>query len=441
MELSTHELWSQTLTKLRTDGYAYQAAKLSEEVRPIAFEEGRLSLGFRDKFFQQWVIESCEEALLDAVSAVGNRQIALTYEMISSSMEIPAVSAVVEEAPREQSRLNHRFTFETYVVADSNQLPAAAAAAVADAPGKNYNPLFIYGGTGLGKTHLLHSVGNRILQKNPTARIFYLSSEEFTNAYIESVRHNRMPEFRKKFREQCDVLLIDDVQFLSGKQETQNEFFFTFNALHQMSKAIVMTSDMEPSEIKGLEERLRSRFKMGLITDVQEPNFEMRVAILKKKAASDGFDLPDNVAHFIARHVLKNVRELEGALIKVAAVHSLTRQPITEEFAAQVLKDVLPAQHKIDVEQIQREVSRYFKVSLEDLKSPKRTREIVHARHVGMYLSRHLTADSYPQIARSFGGKDHTTAIAGIRKIETMKETNEQLKRELEEITERLSGV
>src|SRR5581483_6821911 len=272
---------------------------------------------------------------------------------------------------RVQSRLNERFTFATYVVADSNQLPAAAAHAVAENPGRAYNPLFIYGGTGLGKTHLLHAVGNRVLARNPSARIIYLSSEEFTNQFIESVRDGRMTDFRRKFRDECDVLLIDDIQFLGKKQETQNEFFYTFNALHQTSKAVVLTSDTVPAEIHGLEDRLRSRFAMGLITDVQEPDFEMRVAILKKKADADQVVLPDPVAHFIARHVQKNVRELEGALM---------------ELAAQVLKDVLPVKRALDVEGIQREVARYYKVSVDELKGERRTKHVSQARQVSMYL-------------------------------------------------------
>ena len=325
------------------------------------------------------------------------------------------------------------------IIATSTALQGEQTA-VSDAPGKNYNPLFIYGGTGLGKTHLLHAVGNRILQKDPKTRIVYLSSEEFTNQFIESVRDHRMTEFRKKFRDECDVLLIDDIQFLGKKQETQNEFFYTFNSLHQMSKAIVLTSDMVPADIPGLEERLRSRFTMGLITDVQEPNFEMRVAILKKKAASDGFLLPDNVAHFIARHVVRNVRELEGALIKISAVHSLTGQAITEEFAGQVLKDILPAQKQLDADAIQGEVARFFKVPLLELKGERRTKNIAFARQVAMYLLRTLTHSSFPAIGAKFN-KDHSTVMSSVRKIEAQREVDETLRHQLTELTARLGVV
>src|SRR5689334_1560597 len=281
---------------------------------------------------------------------------------------VQAVTGVGAPPPR-PPRLNERFTFGTYVVGESNQLPAAAAEAVADSPGRCYNPLFIYGGTGLGKTHLLHAVGNEVYRQNPEARVVYRSTEDFTNEYVEAVRDHKMPEFRRRYREQCDVLLIDDIQFLGKREETQKEFFYTFNALHEMSKAIVLTSDAVPAEIPGLEDRLRSRFTMGLITDIQEPNYETRIAILKKKADLEQLDLPDNVCHFIAKHVQKNVRELEGALIKISAVHSLTGQAVTEDFAAQVLRDILPQHRPVDIDQIQRETARYYKVAVEDLRA------------------------------------------------------------------------
>jgi chromosomal replication initiator protein len=254
---------------------------------------------------------------------------------------------------------------------------------------------------------------------------------------VESVRDHRMSEFRRKFRDECDVLLIDDIQFLGRKEETQKEFFYTFNTLHEMSKAIVLTSDTVPAEIPGLEERLRSRFTMGLITDIQEPNFETRCAILKKKAEAEGISLADRVCHFIARHVQKNVRELEGALVKISAVHSLTGQPVTEELAAQVLKDVLPAHRPLDIEQIQREVARYFRVAVEDLRQDRRTKHLAHARQVAMYLARKLTKSSYPEIASKFG-KDHSTVISATRKVESQRDTDPGVRKELEELEAKL---
>ncbi len=435
-------LWAKVLDTLQQDKKSYALTWLVR-MRALEVKEGALVLGVPDRFFRDWVDDHYRALLEEALQRQDGAPGKISYQVVETPEPTAAAPAVQPAKPEEgddpsrPNRMNDRFTFETYVVADSNQLPAAAAAAVAENPGRCYNPLFIYGGTGLGKTHLLHAVGNKIRDCNPGFRIVYLSSEEFTNEFVESVRDHRMPEFRRKFREECDVLLIDDVQFLGKKEETQKEFFYTFNTLHEMSKAIVLTSDTVPAEIPGLEDRLRSRFTMGLITDVQEPNFETRIAILKKKAEADGFPLSDRVCHFIARHVQKNVRELEGALIKISAVHSLTGQAITEEFAAQVLKDILPSHRAVDVDQIQREVARFYKVAVEDLRQDRRHKQLAHARAVAMYLARRLTKSSYPEIATRFN-KDHSTVISAVRKIEKQREVDAVMKKELDELEAKL---
>lgn len=429
--------WENALGLLREDGQSYVVSQLAQ-LLPLGFADGVLTLGVEDLFFRDWVDDHYGHLVSGALERVIGRPGKVRYEKIERALAaaaLPAAPAVNQV--RQPMRLNEKFTFETYVVSDSNQLPAAAAYAVSESPGRAYNPLFIYGGTGLGKTHLLHAIANRIIGKQPATRALYLSSEEFTNQFIESVRDHRMTEFRRRFREECDVLLIDDIQFLGKKQETQNEFFYTFNALHQMGKAVVMTSDTVPSEIPGLEDRLRSRFAMGLITDVHEPNYEARIAILKKKAAADGVALTDKVAHFIARHVVKNVRELEGALIKVTAVHALTGQPLTEELCAQVLKDIMPAQKALDAEHIQREVARYYKIAVDELRGERRVKHVAHARQVAMYLCRTLTAASLPEIGKKFN-KDHSTVLTSVRKIEQLRESNEQLKLELGELGQKL---
>lgn len=434
---TARNLWETALDVLRRDGQSFVVTQLQQLV-PLKWESGALTLGVDDLFFRDWVEDHFGHLLVTAIERASGKTATLAWEKVERSQlrhSLPAAPPVNQL--RHPLRLNEKFTFDSYVVSEANQLPAAAAHAVSENPGRAYNPLFIYGGTGLGKTHLLHAIGNRALARNPHFRVTYLSSEEFTNQYIESVRDQRMTEFRRRFRDECDVLLIDDIQFLGKKQETQNEFFYTFNALHQLGKAVVMTSDTVPSEIPGLEDRLRSRFAMGLITDVHEPTFEARVAILKKKAQQDGVGLTDKVAHFIARVVVKNVRELEGALIKVTAVHALTGQPLTEELCAQVLGDLMPDKVTLDAELIQKEVARYYKLAVDDLRGERRLKPVAHARQVAMYLVRTLTQSSLPEIGKKFN-KDHSTVLASVRKIEQLKGADAQLQLDLGELTKKL---
>ncbi|MDP3233688.1 MAG: chromosomal replication initiator protein DnaA [Myxococcales bacterium] len=422
---------------LRRDGQSFVVTQL-QQLLPLRYEDGSLTMGVDDLFFRDWVEDHFGHLLVTAVERASGRTAKLAWEKIERAQARASLpSAPPVNQLRHTVRLNDKFTFESYVVSEANQLPAAAAHAVAENPGRAYNPLFIYGETGLGKTHLLHAIANRVLARNPHFRVTYLSSEEFTNQYIESVRDQRMPEFRRRFRDECDVLLIDDIQFLGKKQETQNEFFYTFNALHQLGKAVVMTSDTVPSEIPGLEDRLRSRFAMGLITDVHEPTFEARVAILKKKATQDGIAITDKVAHFIARVVVNNVRELEGALIRVIAVHALTGQPLTEELCATVLGDMMPEKVTLDAEMIQKEVARFYKLNVDDLRGERRMKPVAHARQVAMYLVRTLTTSSLPEIGKKFN-KDHSTVLASVRKIENARGNDSQLQLDLGELTKKL---
>ncbi|MDQ0228161.1 chromosomal replication initiator protein DnaA [Metabacillus niabensis] len=346
-----------------------------------------------------------------------------------------------EQIELPQSMLNPKYTFDTFVIGSGNRFAHAASLAVAEAPAKAYNPLFIYGGVGLGKTHLMHAIGHYVINHNPSAKVVYLSSEKFTNEFINSIRDNKAVDFRNKYRS-VDVLLIDDIQFLAGKESTQEEFFHTFNTLHEESKQIVISSDRPPKEIPTLEDRLRSRFEWGLITDITPPDLETRIAILRKKAKAEGLDIPNEVMLYIANQIDSNIRELEGALIRVVAYSSLINKDINADLAAEALKDIIPnAKPKIiSISDIQRIVGQEFQVKLEDFKAKKRTKSVAFPRQIAMYLSRELTDSSLPKIGEEFGGRDHTTVIHAHEKISKMLQTDEQLQRQLKEITSLLKG-
>ncbi len=411
-----------------------------------AAPDGRFLLAVENKFSRDFINEHFRGDLCTALEGQTGSRADIEWVIDESikdegpQVPPPAPPPVIQVQSIERNhRLDERFTFETFVTAPSNQLACAGAQAVAANPGLTFNPLFIYGGTGLGKTHLLHAIGNAILRADPNKRIVYLSSEEFTNEFIVSVRDGRMPEFRRKYRDECDCLLIDDIQFLGSREQTQEEFFHTFTALQAARKPVAITSDTVPNEIAGLAERLRSRFASGLIADIQEPDFETRVAILKKKSAGLGIVLPDDVAHYIARTIQKNVRELQMALNRVYAHHSLARQPLSEELAAHILKNVLPQSRPLDIEQIQKEVSKYYReVSVDDLKGPKRQKQIVRARQVAMYLARKLTNSSFPEIGHKFN-RDHSTVMSSCDKIEQEMPNDARLKKEVDDLQGRLA--
>ncbi|GLY08791.1 chromosomal replication initiator protein DnaA [Bacillus badius] len=334
-----------------------------------------------------------------------------------------------------QSMLNPKYTFDTFVIGSGNRFAHAASLAVAEAPAKAYNPLFIYGGVGLGKTHLMHAIGHYVLEHNPNAKVVYLSSEKFTNEFINSIRDNKAVEFRNRYRN-VDILLIDDIQFLAGKESTQEEFFHTFNTLHEESKQIIISSDRPPKEIPTLEDRLRSRFEWGLITDITPPDLETRIAILRKKAKADNLDIPNEVMLYIANQIDTNIRELEGALIRVVAYSSLINKDINADLAAEALKDIIPSSKPkvITIQDIQRVVGEQYNVKLEDFKAKKRTKSIAFPRQIAMYLSRELTDFSLPKIGEEFGGRDHTTVIHAHEKISKLLDTDNQLQSKVKEI-------
>lgn len=346
----------------------------------------------------------------------------------------------IEENPENSKHmLNPRYVFDTFVIGSGNRFAHAASLAVAEAPAKAYNPLFIYGGVGLGKTHLMHAVGHYVQQHKENANVMYLSSEKFTNEFISSIRDNKSEEFRAKYRN-VDVLLIDDIQFLAGKEGTQEEFFHTFNTLYDEQKQIIISSDRPPKEIPTLEDRLRSRFEWGLITDITPPDLETRIAILRKKAKADGLDIPNEVMLYIANQIDSNIRELEGALIRVVAYSSLVNKDITAGLAAEALKDIIPNNKPsvITIKAIQEAVGEYYHVRLEDFKAKKRTKSIAYPRQIAMYLSRELTDASLPKIGDEFGGRDHTTVIHAHEKITQLIKSDMNLKNDIAEIEKQL---
>ncbi|WP_316670187.1 chromosomal replication initiator protein DnaA [uncultured Propionibacterium sp.] len=337
-------------------------------------------------------------------------------------------------------RLNPRYTFDNFVIGASNRFAHAAAVAVAEAPGKAYNPLMIYGESGLGKTHLLHALGHYVLDYYEGVRVKYVSTEEMTNEFINAVGENRTVEFRRKYRDDVDVLLIDDIQFLEGKTQTQEEFFYTFNALHNAQKQIVLTSDRPPKALEQLESRLRSRFEWGLITDIQPPDLETRIAILQRKATTEQLLVPTDVLEFIGSRIQTNIRELEGALIRVTAFASLNRDPVTLELADRVLVDLIPdgADADVSAQLIISETARYFDVPVESLSSSSRTQPLVLARQIAMYLCRELTDLSLPKIGQEFGGKDHTTVMHADRKIRELMRKQRSVFNQVSELTNRI---
>ena len=340
-------------------------------------------------------------------------------------------------APGDASSLNPKYTFDTFVTGSSNRFAHAAALAIAEAPGKTFNPFFMYGGVGLGKTHLMHAIGHQIIKNFPEKRVLYVTSEQFTNELINAIRDGDPERFRQKYRT-IDVLMVDDIQFISGKQGTQEEFFHTFNTLHASERAIILSSDRTPHEVEKLEERLRSRFEWGLTADVQAPDFETRIAILKKKAQRDNLNVPTDVMVTIANSIDSNIRELEGALNRVVAFASINHQPITVSITEETLKNLFPGNRakRITVEMIQNIVANHFHVSVDDLQAKKKTKEIVHPRQIAMYLCRELTDTSLPQIANFFGKRDHTTVMHACEKIGKNKEEDPKLNQDIQELIE-----
>ena len=405
-------------------------------------EARQLIIRVPNEYFRYWLTENYSEVIEEALGEVGLEDWAWELVVEDSGPghdRFGPGTDVITEGPCPQAaqcHLNPKYTFGRFVVGASNQFAHAAALAVAEQPSKAYNPLFVYGGVGLGKTHLMHAVGHYIKIRSPRARLIYMSSERFMNELINSIRYDKTIQFREKYRN-IDVLLIDDIEFLAGKERTQEEFFHTFNDLYDNQKQIVISSDCPPREIPTLEERLHSRFEWGLIADIQAPDLETKVAILKKKAELEAVSLPDDVVFFIAQHIRSNVRELEGSLIRLVAFSSLTGEEITLDLAEKVLKNIAEQDTRIiTVEDVQKVVANHFSLSPTELRARNNSRRIAEPRQIAMYLARVLTKNSLPQIGKAFGGKHHTTVLHSIRKIEHLSKEDPRMKALLKRLQE-----
>jgi chromosomal replication initiator protein len=411
-------------------------------VRCLEISETSVILGVPDSYYGQWLKDHYQDLILSASREVLGTQKALVYQVapLEPKTESPSVSKMPEKsaAPGGLVLLNSKYTFDSFVIGPGNRFAHAAACAVAESPAKQYNPLFIYGPVGLGKTHLMQAIAHETHRRKPGSKVLYISSEKFTNQLITSIQTKSTQQFRGKYRN-VDLLLIDDIHFIAGKEATQEEFFHTFNTLYDAHKQIVVTSDRSPKEIPGLEERLVSRFGWGLVTDIQPPDFETRVAILKKKMEKETVVVPDDVCYFIASKIRSNIRELEGALIRVVAFCSLTGQTVDLKTAQEVLRDSLKEEEQnISMERIQRVVADFFNLKISDLRAKRRNRSVAFPRQIAMYLIRSLTAHSLPEIGEYFGGRDHTTVLHSVNKIDSEMEEKVDLRKTIQEIKELL---
>ncbi|HLR68781.1 chromosomal replication initiator protein DnaA [Virgibacillus alimentarius] len=446
-----NELWSATLTKIQEKVSKPSFETWLKHTKADALQDNTLIIAAPNEFSRDWLEGQYTKLITDTLYEVTGAELKTKFiipevnnqaEMKDPPAKPMSKSKSNKTYEKQKTMLNPKYTFDTFVIGAGNRFAHAASLAVAEAPANAYNPLFIYGGVGLGKTHLMHAIGHYVQENNPEANVLYLTSEKFTNEFINAIMDNKTINFRNKYRN-VDVLLIDDIQFIAGKESTQEEFFHTFNALHEESKQIIISSDRPPKEIPTLEDRLRSRFEWGLITDITPPDLETRIAILNKKAKADGLDIPNEVMLYIANQIDTNIRELEGALIRVVAYSSLVNQDIDAALAADALKDIIPSNKPrvITVQAIQEAVGEKYNVKLEDFAAKKRTKSIAFPRQIAMYLSRQLTDLSLPKIGEEFGGRDHTTVIHAHEKITKTIESDTLLSKNIEEIKEKLKGI
>jgi chromosomal replication initiator protein len=422
-------LWDEVLVKVEAKVNRHTFATWFRPTSMIAVHDSSLTVRVPNPQFKDWLTKNYSSIIQEAIQELGHNTLTVSFESeseISSSFD---TSHAPDREPLPVTSLNPKYTFDSFVVGSSNQFAHAASRAVAEIPSKSYNPLFLYGGVGLGKTHLMHAIGHYIQVRNRQLQLTYISSDRFINEMINAIRFDRLPAFRQKYRA-VDVLLVDDIQFIAGKDRTQEEFFHIFNALHDAQKQIVISADCPPREIPTLEERLHSRFEWGLIADIQPPDIETKIAILRKKSESERVEIPENVALYIASKVRTNIRELEGSLIRLIAYSSLTGREIDLPLAQEVLRDLLRTEEKhVTIEMIQKFVADHYNVKLTELKAKNNSKAIAGPRQVAMYLTKALTGASLPEIGKGFGGKHHSTVIHSIRKIEGQRKSDPEFDR------------
>ncbi|MCG7839214.1 chromosomal replication initiator protein DnaA [Staphylococcus epidermidis] len=444
--MSEKEIWDKVLeiAQERISNTSYQTFIKDTQLYSLKNDEAIIlvSLPFNASWLNQRYSEIMQAIIYDVIGYevkphfISEDELA-SYNNVNTQevQEPPVQHSSIDDKTWGKEQFNMHNTFDTFVIGPGNRFPHAASLAVAEAPAEAYNPLFIYGGVGLGKTHLMHAIGHHVLSNKPNAKVIYTSSEKFTNEFIKSIRDNETEAFREKYRK-IDVLLIDDIQFIQNKEQTQEEFFHTFNELHQNNKQIVISSDRPPKEIAKLEDRLRSRFEWGLIVDITPPDYETRMAILQKKIEEENLDIPPEALNYIANQIQSNIRELEGALTRLLAYSKLQGKPITTELTAEALKDIIqsPKSKKITIQDIQKVVGQYYSVRIEDFSAKKRTKSIAYPRQIAMYLSRELTDFSLPKIGEEFGGRDHTTVIHAHEKIANDIKSDPTFKQEVENL-------
>lgn len=449
MDAQLKDLWEKTLNILKSELSDVSYNTWIKSCEPTSIVNDVIKLRVPNDFTREILETRYKTLILNAIKIISSKKYNIDFAITTDdSIEEDEKKAENKEPKADKikandemlSILNPKYTFDSFVIGNSNRFAHAASLAVAESPARAYNPLFIYGGVGLGKTHLMHAIGHYILKNNPKAKVVYVSSEKFTNELINSIKDDTNVEFRNKYRN-VDVLLIDDIQFIAGKERTQEEFFHTFNALHEANKQIILSSDRPPKEIPTLEDRLRSRFEWGLIADIQAPDFETRIAILKKKADVENLNVPNEVMVYIATKIKSNIRELEGALIRIVAYSSLTNREISVDLATEALKDIISNKQnkQITIDIIQDTVANYYNLRVEDFKSQRRTRNVAYPRQIAMYLCRKLTDMSLPKIGEEFGGRDHTTVIHAYEKISDALQKDETLQSAINDITKKMS--